>query len=114
MKKSKQLFLSVSTVLVVAALAAGCSKKTDDQIKADADKTTDTVKDAVQTGMQKTSDVATNVAAKVVDVSTNVAAHAHDMATNAMADVKAGAEKVADMTTNAVQGAKELIHGTNQ
>jgi hypothetical protein len=110
----KCLAVSLVSLLVAAALAAGCGKsseaqKTRDDAKATAVKARDTAKDvvkqgsdAVKQGVQQAGKVATNVvhdvkvgAQKAGVVATNVAAKVKNAVTNAVGEVK---EKVKDAT----------------
>ncbi len=97
MKSSgKSVLFSCLALSLVAGLAAvGCSPATEKKVE---QKT-----DAAIAGTAKAMNV---VAEGVKDVSTNVAIHVKDFSTNAWEKTKSGAQKVVEVTTNAVSELK--------
>ena len=91
----KPVFLAA---LIVATLAAGCAKTTEQKVEQKTD-----------TAIADTADAMNTVASKVKDVSTNVAAHVVDFSTNAWAKTKEGAHKIVQVTTNVVNDVKQGI-----
>ena len=95
MPASKPVLFTLSTLSLVAALAVGCSDSTEKKVQ---QKT-----DAAISGTAHAMNV---VAKDVTEVSTNVAAKVTNFSTNAWDKTKAGAKKVAEVTTNVVNDIK--------
>ena len=95
---SKPVLFSLSVLTLVATLAAGCAKTTEEKVQQKTD-----------TAIADTADAMNTVAKDVKNVSTNVASHVADFATNAWAKTKEGAHKVAVVTTNVVNDVKQGV-----
>ncbi len=89
------VLFSISAICLLAALAAGCADTTEQKIK----HTTDAA-------ITDTADAMNKIATDVKNISTNVATHVADFSTNAWAKTRQGAQKVVQVTTNAVHDIK--------
>ena len=95
---NKSVLFILSTLSLVAAVAAGCSDSTEKKVQQKTDAAIATTEDAMNA-----------VAKDGKAVSTNVVAHITDFSTNAWDKTKAGAKKVAEVTTNVVNDVKQGI-----
>ena len=93
---SKLILFSLSALTLVATLAAGCAKTTEQKVEQKAD-----------AAIADTADAMNTVASGMKNVSTNVVSHVKDFATNAWAKTKEGAQKVVEVTTNVVNDVKQ-------